>query len=64
MKIASLEEILTEFQNNLIFRETFKKNPELALKEAGFEVHPDDLAKIQAKLDKTKNTKLDDRTTK
>jgi hypothetical protein len=66
MTTTDLKEILTEFQSNLAFREAFKKNPELALKEAGFEVSPDDLAKIQAmlKLDKSKDEKLDDRISK
>lgn len=66
MTTANLKEILTEFQSNLVFREAFKKNPELALKDAGFEVTPEDLAKIQGmlKLDKSKDEKLDDRISK
>jgi hypothetical protein len=66
MITANLQEILNEFQSNLSFREAFKKNPEQALKEAGFEVSPEDLTKIQAmlKLDKSKDEKLDDRISK
>lgn len=62
----NLQEVLNEWQTNLAFREAFKKNPELALKEAGFEVSPADLEKIHAllKLDKSKNEKLDDRISK
>jgi hypothetical protein len=64
--MTNLQEIFTEWQSNLTFREDFKRNPEQALKDAGFEVSPEDLAKIQAmlKLDKSKNEKLDDRISK
>lgn len=65
--MTNLQEIYDEWQNNLQFRESFKKNPEQALKEAGFEVSPEDLEKIQAafsKLGKSKNEKLDDRISK
>lgn len=64
--MTNLQEIYNEWQNNLKFREEFKKNPEQALKEAGFEVSPEDLQKIQAmlKIDKSKNEKLDDRISK
>lgn len=63
---ANLREIYNEWQNNLAFREEFKKNPLEALKKAGFEVSPEDLNKIEAmlKLDKSKNEKLDDRINK
>ena len=63
---TNLQQILSEWQSNLQFRENFKKNPEQALKDAGFDVTADDLAKIQAmlKLDKSKNEKLDDRISK
>ncbi len=66
MTNTNLIEILSEWQSNINFRENFKKNPEQALKDAGFEVSPDDLSKIQAmlKLDKSKNEKLDDRISK
>lgn len=64
--MTNLQEIYNEWQNNLTFRENFKKNPELALQEAGFTVSPNDLTKIKAilKLDKSKNEKLDDRISK
>lgn len=64
--MTNLQEIYSEWQNNLQFREEFKKNPEQALKTAGFEVSPADLDKILAilKLDKSKNEKLDDRISK
>ena len=64
--MTNLQEIYSEWQNNLTFREHFKKNPEQALKEAGFEVSAEDLAKIKAmlNLDKSKNEKLDDRISK
>jgi hypothetical protein len=64
--MTNLIEIFSEWQSNLKFREEFKKNPEQALKNAGFEVSPGDLSKIQAmlKFDKSKNEKLDDRISK
>lgn len=63
---TSLQQILSEWQSNLQFRENFKKNPEQALKDAGFNVSPDVLAKIKAMLalDKSKNEKLDGRISK
>lgn len=64
--MTNLQEIYDEWQNNLKFRDTFKKNPEQALKDAGFEVSEEDLKKIKALLhwDKTKDEKLDDRISK
>ncbi len=63
--MASLQEIYQEWQNNIQFREDFKKNPEQALKNAGFEVSIEDLIKIKAMLNlKSKNEKLDDRINK
>lgn len=64
--MTNLVEIYSEWQSNMKFREDFKKNPEFALKEAGFEVSADDLDKIKAmlKFDKAKNEKLDDRISK
>ena len=66
LPVSTLQDIYTEWQNNLAFRERFKKNPEQALKEAGFELAPEDIEKIKAllKLDKTGNDKLDDRISK
>lgn len=64
--MTNLQDIIYEWQNNLTFREEFKKNPEQALKNAGFQVNKEDLDKILAmlKLDKSKNEKLDDRINK
>lgn len=64
--MTNLQDILSEWQSNLTFREQFKKDPEQALKDAGFEVSPEDLNKIRAmlKLDKSGNEKLDDRISK
>ena len=61
---VNLQHILTEWQSNLEFREKFKKNPEQALKDAGFDLSPEDLTKIKTLLDKSKNEKLDDRISK
>lgn len=49
----NLMEILYEWQNNLTFREDFKKNPEIALRTAGFEVSSEDLAKIKSTIEKS-----------
>lgn len=64
--MTNLQEIFMEWQSNLQFREEFKKDPEMALKHAGFEVTERDLVKIRAmfKLDKSKDEKLDDRISK
>lgn len=64
--MTKLQEVLYEWQNNLKFREEFKKNPELALKNAGFKVSKEDLKKILAalKIDKSKDEELDDRINK
>jgi hypothetical protein len=63
---TALADILREWQSNLSFREAFKKDPELALKEAGFTVSTEDLAKVQAmlKFDQNNNERLDDRISK
>lgn len=63
MPITTLQEILSEWQSNIAFREEFKINPERALMKAGFEVSAEDLAKIKAMLT-GKNEKLDDRINK
>lgn len=64
--MTNLKDIFYEWQHNIKFREAFKKNPEQAIKDAGFEVSPEDLNKIRAmlNLDKSKNDKLDDRESK
>lgn len=55
--MTDLQEIFSEWQSNLQFREEFKKNPLQALKNAGFEVSPEDLSKIESmlKLKESKN---------
>lgn len=62
--MTSLMEIYNEWQNNFQFREAFKKNPEAALKAAGFEVSDEDLIKIQSMIAKSANEELDKRETK
>lgn len=64
--MSNLQDIYGEWQNNHKFREDFKKNPEQALQDAGFQLSPEDLEKIKAmlKFDKSKNDKLDDRISK
>lgn len=61
--MTDLREIYNEWQNNLAFRNAFKKNPEEALKAAGFEVSAEDLVKIKA-LIKTISEALDGRINK
>lgn len=62
----NLQEILSEWQSNLEFREKFKQNPEQALNDAGFEVSSEDLVKIKAmlNLDQSGNEELDERISK
>ncbi len=66
--MSDLKDILTEWQKNIKFREEFKNNPVEACKNAGFEVTPELLAKLEATLklhdSKTKDEKLDDRISK
>lgn len=64
--MATLQDVFEAWQHDIQFRETFKKNPELALEQAGFSLSPEDLKKVQAllTLDKSKNEKLDDRISK
>lgn len=66
--MTNLQEVLSEWQSNVKFREEFKKNPVQALKNAGFEVSPEDLAKIESMLklkqSKGKNEELDKRESK
>lgn len=63
--MSNLQEIYSEWQSNPKFREDFKKDPELALKEAGFDLSPEDFAKIRKALsNKSKDEKLDDRISK
>lgn len=64
--MTDLKEVFYAWQHNIKFREAFKQNPLQALKDAGFEVSPEDLTKILAKLalDKSKDDKLDNRESK
>lgn len=45
---SNLQEIYTEWENNLKFRDEFKKNPEKALSDAGFILSEDDLSKVKS----------------
>jgi hypothetical protein len=51
--MTNLKEVLNRWQSNLKFREDFKKNPEEALRLAGFDVTDDDLAKIKSTVQKS-----------
>lgn len=64
--MSDLKDIFSEWQSNLEFRENFKKNPEDALKKAGFDLSEEDLSKIKAllTLNKSDNEKLDERISK
>ncbi len=64
--MSDLKDIFSEWQSNLEFRENFKKNPEDALKKAGFDLSEEDLLKIKAllTLNKSDNEKLDERISK
>ena len=66
MFMTDLKDVFYEWQHNIKFRESFKQNPLQALQEAGFELSPEDLTKILAKLalDKSKDDKLDTRESK
>jgi hypothetical protein len=48
--MSSLEDVLTEWQTNLYFKEEFKKNPERALATAGLTLNSKDLKKVKAML--------------
>lgn len=58
----TLEDVITEWQGNLQFKETFKKNPQQALADAGLTLSDDDLKKIKVML--LNDGKLDDRINK
>jgi hypothetical protein len=68
--MSTLEDVLTEWQNNLYFKQEFKKNPEKALASAGLTLSQEDLLKIQSMLKisaddtTTKNGELDKRINK
>jgi hypothetical protein len=59
--MTNLDEVYSEWQNNLTFREHFKKDPVQALKEAGFELSPQDLIKIQSMVKLKEDEELDKR---
>ncbi|MDR3477342.1 MAG: hypothetical protein P4M14_04855 [Gammaproteobacteria bacterium] len=48
--MSTLEDVLTEWQNNLYFKQEFKKNPEKALASAGLTLSQEDLLKIKSML--------------
>lgn len=57
-----LEDVYTEWLQNLQFRTEFKTNPEKALKDANLELSQEDIEKIKALV--SQNEKLDDRISK
>ena len=61
--MSTLEDVITEWQNNFQFRENFKKNPHKALVDAGLTLSESDLKKIKVIL-KLDDGKLDDRINK
>ena len=61
--MSTLEDVLLEWQNNLQFKENFKKNPQKALADADLTLSDADLKKIQVML-KLDDGKLDDRINK
>lgn len=61
--MSTLEDVLSEWQNNLHFKENFKKNPQQALADAGLTLSENDLKKITVML-KINDGKLDDRINK
>lgn len=64
--MTTLQEVYTEWQNNLQFRQQLKKDPQKALKDAGFQVSEEDMKKILSMLDRDQHDdeKLDDRISK
>ena len=48
--MSTLEDVLTEWQANLQFKEALKKNPEQALTNAGLVLSSADLVKIKTIL--------------
>lgn len=61
--MSTLADVISEWQNNLQFRENFKKNPQQALADADLKLSDDDLKKIKVML-KIDDGKLDDRINK
>jgi hypothetical protein len=54
--MSTLEDVISEWQSNLQFKENFKKNPQKALADAGLSLSEEDLQKIKTML------KIDDGT--
>ena len=48
--MSTLEDVLSEWQNNLYFKQEFKKNPEQALATAGLTLNEEDLQKVKSML--------------
>jgi hypothetical protein len=61
--MSSLEDVLSEWQNNFEFKQQFKKNPEKALVDAGLTLDANDLQKIKTLL-KINDEDLDKRINK
>jgi hypothetical protein len=61
--MSTLADVLTEWQNNLQFKENFKKNPQQALADANLHLSEEDLKKVKVML-KIDDGKLDDRINK
>lgn len=54
--MSSLQDVYDRWLNNVEFRNEFKKNPEIALREAGLELSATDLSKIKSLLDRKENS--------
>jgi len=61
--MSTLQDVITEWQNNLQFRKDFKKNPHHALTEANLVLSAEDLEKVKVILSSDNGT-LDDRINK
>jgi hypothetical protein len=61
--MSTLEDVLSEWQNNFQFRENFKKNPQKALVDAKLALNDADLQKVKIML-KLDDGKLDERINK
>jgi hypothetical protein len=61
--MSTLEDVLSEWQNNFQFRENFKKNPQKALTDAKLTLNDADLLKVKIML-KLDDGKLDERINK
>ena len=61
--MSTLEDVLTEWQSNLQFKENFRKNPVQALADANLNLNAEDLTKIKIML-RIDDGKLDERINK